>query len=173
MPDLALPSGSATLANLYGLNREDDLLFDRELVAIRASRLKALLAGAPTANDIRAGERDVSALYQRAESQVERNRGADTLRVYSQLLRQSSEVLRESALSVTYLLSLKELSPAAREDAVADLKALIARFKGRLVDADLEAIAQELRGLGRLGPNDSISNELRDLATKVEASSEG
>lgn len=173
VPDLALQGDGATLADLYGLNREDNLLFDRELLAIRASRLKAIIAKAPSEDDIHAAERDVSALYERAESQEERSRRAETLQVYSQLLRQSSEMLREGALGILYLLSLEGVSPAARAEAVAELNTLIPLFRGRLLKTDLEAIAQELRGLGRLDRNASIANELGDLAARVEASAAG
>lgn len=173
VPDLALRGEGPTLADLYGLHREDNLLFDRELLAIRSSRLKAIIAGAPSEDDIRASERDVAALYERAESEEERNRRAETLQVYSQLLQQSSEMLREGALGILYLLSLKEVSPEARAEAVTEFNALVPLFKGRLLGTDLEAIAQELRGLGRLDRNDAIAKALGDLATRVQALSAG
>lgn len=171
VPDLALQGEGPKLADLYGLNREDNLLFDRELLVIRSSRLKAILAQAPSEDDIRGAERDVSSLYERAKSEEERSRRAETLQVYSQLLRQSSEMLRGGTQDILYLLSLKDVSPAARAEAVAELDAIVPLFKGRLVDTDLEAIAQELRGLGRLDRNDTIAKDLGDLATRVQASS--
>jgi hypothetical protein len=168
-PDSALPTGGPTLAALYGLHREDRLFFDRELVAIRAARLKAIVAEAPSVDEIRAVEGDVSAQYQRAGSASERAQKAEMLQIYSELLGQSSQVLREQVQGLLYLASLKETSPGARADLVTELNAVVPMLGGRMVKNDTGAIANELLGLSRLDWNQRVAADLSELAARVQS----
>ena len=173
VPDSALPTGSSTLAALYGLHREDRSFFDRELVAIRAARLRAIVTEAPSVDEIRAVEGDVSAQYQRASSASERAQKAEMLQIYSELLGQSSQVLREQVQGLLYLASLKEMSPEARADLVTELNAVVPMLTGRMVKNDTEALATELLGLSRLDWNQRVATDLSDLAARVRSVSAG
>ncbi len=95
------------------------------------------------------------------------------LQIYSELLGQSSQVLREQVQGLLYLASLKEMSPEARADLVTELNAVVPMLTGRMVKNDTEALATELLGLSRLDWNQRVATDLSDLAARVRSVSAG
>ncbi len=157
-----------TFPALYSAEAEDRLLFDRELVAIRAAELKAMISDAPTQVDVAEGERVAAKLYEASEGQ-QRRQHAQQLLDYAQVLQQSSEALRVRFGRLLYLGSFPKLQDGARADLVTALSESVSVAEGRMTAADRRMLAVEITALGRLEWNSSIRDALMQSASVLKA----
>ncbi len=167
--------GVRNLGDLYAASDGDNLLFDRELVAIRAAELNQLLANSPTRAELRDTAREAAALYRESAHRPELaeeirapGRLATQLREYDELLQHSSNALRKDASRLLYLATLADLTSQARYELITHLQEATPQLRRRLVVDDQAWMATEVRGLGRLHFNSAIQQELDGIASLLE-----
>jgi hypothetical protein len=157
------------LQELYSPRNQDGLLFDKELVAIRAETLARALETLPTRADTMAQVAGFEDLLAGTSSEAERLRLMDEIRRAEEGAQRVSQLVRSQTSDLLVVASIPQVGDAARQLLLLRAEGLVPKTSQFLADQDLQWVATLLKGSADSRTNASIRAGLRDLAEQLEA----
>jgi len=157
------------LPALYSTRIEDSLLFDRELIAIRAETLSRTLETAPNRAELLAQLEGFSNLMKRTTSEAERVRVSEAIRRAEMAAERVSDLVRSQTSELLVLASIPQVTDPGRQLYLDRAQKLIPRLPAFLKAQDALWVANLLKGSAASPANESIAPGLLDLAKALQA----
>lgn len=175
--DLAYENGTAgetdrdpplSLPQLYAITPEDGLLFDRELVAIRAETLSRSVETLSTRADLLALAKRFAERIETASSEADRIQLSTRAARAEETAARVSRQIKEQASELLALAGVPEIGDPARQQLLESAQELFPKLTKFLREEDVRWISTLLRGAGSPDFNVAIRPGLLKLAEELQ-----
>jgi hypothetical protein len=164
--EVTLPPPS--LQELYSVGNRDDLLFDRESVAIRSEALARSLKTLPDrAELLDLADRSIE-LMRNASSEAARKRASEGVRQSEESAKHVADLLKQQVVEMLAIAGVPEARDSARQEMLRRAQDLLPQLPRFLSTNDLRWIANVVRGAAGPDINMSIRSGLLQLADQIE-----
>lgn len=157
------------LLTLYSTSERDSLLFDEELIAIRAETLARTMETLPTRRSLLSQAEGLANMMTRTDSEAERVRMSEGMRRAEEMAKQVSDMVRDQTSDLIVIASIPEVGDRARELLLRKLQEYSPKLPAFLEDRDLEWVTNFLKTAAGSEVNAVIRSGLLDLARELES----
>jgi len=160
------------LPDLYSPEDEDGLLFDKELIAIRAETLSRTLETVPTRAKLLAQAEGFANMMKGTTSEAERVRFSEGMRRAEDAAERVSQLVRRQTSDLLVLTAIPQVTDPAREFLLREAQALVPKLPPFLGPRNVQWVVNLLRGSASSEINASIGTALLGLSKELEAANE-
>jgi len=157
------------LPAVYSPEERDGLLFDKELIAIRAEALSRTLETVPTRAKLLAQVEGFAQMMKRTSSETERVRFSEGMRRAEEAAERVSHLVRSQTSELLVVASIPQVADPARQLLLRKAQVLVPRLPQFLEARDVQWVATLLKGSADSEVNASIGPGLLALAKELEA----
>jgi len=157
-----------SLPDLYSTARNDHLLFDRELIAIRLGNVTRSIGDLAPRSLTEEQAKRYGLRLESASSAQERAQLGASLRRAEQLILQTSELVTDQVSEVIIIASIPEIGELARKELLEGVKYLTPELPRFLLEDDIRWVATLLKAAARSEYNVAISEGLLKLAGQLD-----
>lgn len=164
----ALASPPPSLPQLYSTTHEDHLLFDRELVAIRARTLSRSIKTLSTRGQLSALAKQFAQRMEAASSEPDRTRLSDRVQKAEETAARVSSQVKDQASELLAIAGIPEIGVRARQELLESAEELFPHLTEFLSEEDVRWVAALLRGAASPEFNSAIRPGLLKLADDMD-----